>query len=241
MIAEKNRPRIRFNMKKVNYMLILVFLISLCIDVVAVWGSVERGIATANDVYKDSMMSQKTSTYDRFKEAAYSIAEKQNHVSNDVSIQINGIMQTSKLHVLKISGTVYIPNRNSENSVWLKVDGTGDFTVDLGAAEYVVDNSRHYVLVRVPEPVLEEQSIAIERKTPLYLEDNVLKNGSVRDGERFVIEASAEAKQEIKKDFDADQQFSEFAKKRAEAIIRTDIIALNPDVSDIVVNVEFYS
>lgn len=162
-------------------------------------------------------------------------------MSNDVSIQINGIMQTSKLHVLKISGTVYIQNRNSENSIWLKVDGTGDFTVDLGAAEYVVDNSRHYVLVRVPEPVLEEQSIAIERKTPLYLEDHVFKNGSVRDGERFVIEASAEAKQEIKKDFDADQQFSEFAKKRAEAIIRTDIIALNPDVSDIVVNVEFYS
>ena len=100
---------------------------------------------------------------------------------------------------------VYIIDDGTETesgtTSWLKVSGTGVFTVNLTAAEYVIDNERHYVLVRVLKPVLDSSNISIENFETLYFSENVWRNdNSVRSGEILARNQLSEAKQKIQED-----------------------------------------
>ena len=104
------------------------------------------------------------------------MAEKTHHVSNRASISISNLKQIETLEVLKVWSVDYqINGKNgdresnsniigkilpsSEDESWLEVPGYGVFTVDLRAAEYIVDDERHYVLARIPKPELTEFTI----------------------------------------------------------------------------------
>ena len=132
-----------------------IVLVLICIlSVLIIKRSIFLGVTGVKDGFSDAYEDARLDTYQQFRDTAYKISEEAHHVSNDVAISISAVKEKSNLEVLKVSDVVYIitdsEDTKSGTTSWLKVNGTGVFTVNLTAAEYLVDNYRHYVLVRIP-------------------------------------------------------------------------------------------
>ena len=107
----------------------------------------------------------------------------------------------------------------------------------------VIDNDRHSVLVRVPQPELDSKNIAIDadRIEVLHFSENVWSiDNSMRSGEELIRNQLSEAMQRIQEDFEANEQYSKLAEASAEAMIAALIKGINPDIADLEVRVEFY-
>lgn len=221
-----------------------VILVIICVaSIFVIKRSVILGVSAAKDRFSDVYSSARTDTYQDFWDTAYRISEASHHVKNDVAISIGAVKEKSNLEVLKVSDAVYIvtdaKDTKSKTTSWLKVNGTGVFTVNLTAAEYLVDNSRRYILVRIPMPILD--SISIDSFEPLlFNEKKWNRNNSVKNGEDLAQEQLREARQEIQNDFLKNQDYTTYAKNSAKSMIPALIKGLNPDIPDLQVEVEFY-
>ena len=207
--------------------------------------SISNGVSTAKDSFLSAYADTREETYAQYHDLAFEVSEAEHHVSNDVTISISAIKEKSILEVLRVSDVVYIIDDGTETesgtTSWLKVSGTGVFTVNLTAAEYVIDNERHYVLVRVLKPVLDSSNISIENFETLYFSENVWRNdNSVRSGEILARNQLSEAKQKIQEDFEANEQYSKLAETSTESMLAALIRGINPDILDLQVVVEFY-
>lgn len=222
-----------------------IFVLIVVSSVLVIKRSVFLGVSGAKDGFSDAYENACDSTYQQFWETAYNISEESHHVSNDVAISISSVKEKSNLEVLKVSDVVYIisdaDDTKSGTTSWLKVNGTGVFTVNLTAAEYLVDNNRHYVLVRIPSPVLDSDNISIDSFESLFYKENKMNfSNSVQNGERLAQAQLNEARQQIQEDFLASENYDKIAKSSAESMIVALIKGLNSDISDLQVNVEFY-
>ena len=60
---------------------------------------------------------------------------------------------------MKASDVEYVTDNygvtNDKTASWLKVKGTGEFKVNLKTAEFLIDNARNSVTVRISKPKLE--------------------------------------------------------------------------------------
>ena len=207
--------------------------------------SISNGVSTARDSFLSAYADTREETYAQYRDLAFEVSEAKHHVSNDVTISISAIKEKSVLEVLRVSDVVYIIDDGTETesgtTSWLKVSGTGVFTVNLTAAEYVIDNERHYVLVRVPKPVLDSSNISIENFETLYFSENVWRNdNSVRSGEILARNQLSETKQKIQEDFEANEQYSKLAETSTQSMLAALIRGINPDIPDLQVVVEFY-
>lgn len=98
---------------------------------------------------KNAYQTAEQNAYNGIYQTAFDIAEAQNHVSNYAVISVEGIRKVSRLEVLTASGSEFvIKNADSDKKTvsWLEVQGTGVFTVDLFAGEFIVDPERQSVL-----------------------------------------------------------------------------------------------
>lgn len=209
--------------------------------------SIAQGVSAAKDSFLSSYNAAKDETYNQYHDVAFHYSEAEHHVSNDVTISISTVKEKSALEVLRVSDVVYIISDSEETksgtTAWLKVPGTGVFTVNLTAAEYVVDNDRHTVLVRVPQPELDSKNIAIDldRIEILHFSENVWSiDNSIRSGEELIRNQLSEAMQRIQEDFEVNEQYSKLAEASAEAMIVALIKGINPDIENLEVRVEFY-
>lgn len=227
----------------------IVFALITCLiaifSVFIVRHSISKGVSTAMDSFQEAFEESKEDTYKKFKDAAYKLSESGYHVSNRVAISIHAVKEKSDLNVLKVNDVVYIitdkNDTNSGTTSWLKVSGAGVFSVNLTAAEYVVDNERQYVLVRVPRPVIDSSNITIDNIETLHFEENKWSNeNSVKSGEELARDQLGEAKQRIQEDFEANEQYSKLAESSTQSILAALIKGINPDVQDLKVEVEFY-
>lgn len=209
--------------------------------------SITNGVSTAKESFLSSYNAAKDETYNQFHDFAFQYSEAKHHVRNEISISIHAVKEKSALEVLYVSDVVYIisdsEDTKSGTTAWLKVPGTGVFTVNLAAAEYVIDNDRHSVLVRVPQPYLDSKNIAIdaEKTEILHFTENVWSiDNSVGSGEKLILKQLSEAKQRIQEDFEANEQYAKFAEASAEDMIAALIRGINLDIADLEVRVEFY-
>lgn len=207
--------------------------------------SISTGVDSAQEAFTSTYTEMRDKAYDSFRDSAYEIAEKQNHVSNDISISIDAIKEKSILEVLKVSDVVYVINDSSESksgtTSWLEVSGTGIFTVNLSAAECLVDNGRHYVLLRVPSPVLDSQNISIDSWEILkFAENKWNRDNSAKSGEALARNQLNEAKGLMQEDFESSEMYSKLAISSTETMLKALVQGLNSDIPDIQVDVEFY-
>lgn len=231
----------------IAWTIILLLLLSVIViaSIYVVRYSIANGVSTAKDSFSTSFEAAKDETYSQYHDMAFQYSEAEHHVSNDVTITIRAVKEKSALEVLRISDVVYIIDDGEETksgtTSWLKVSGTGVFTVNLSAAEYVVDNERHYVLVRVPRPELDSSNISIDNFEALYFSENTWSSSnSVKSGEDLARNQLSEAKQNIQEDFEANEQYSKLAEASATSMLAALIRGINPDVEDLEVEVEFY-
>lgn len=175
----------------------------------------------------------------------YNLGEAAYHVKNRGIISIDNIQERADLEVLAVSDVEYITNENSgdKDKSWLEVPGTGVFTVNMAMSEFVIDDVRHYVLVRVPKPEIKTDNIDIkteEIKILLYKNERWLDNGSIEDGEELARRQMSEAQAIIQEDVQSNERYFEIAKSSAESIIKQLIKSLNKDVANLDVEVEFF-
>ena len=186
------------------------------------------------------------SGYDAAYIAAYNKAkdkaEKAVHVKNRISISLGNIRETANLRVLEVTDVVYIIENESDNddgiTAWLEVPGNGCFTVDLQTSEFLVDDERQEVVVRIPEPRLSDFTIDYASVNRLDFQ-NSGANDSIKVGEDMARKQCQKAYSELHSAFVSNPEYMKNAKKSAENILKNLIRQINPEVPDLKVIVEY--
>ena len=218
--------------------------------------SIAVGVSAAADSYGEKKEQVEEAVYDTFYQKSYEISEKKHHVSNDIAITIGNLQEQSKLEVLKICDVAYKitpakeknlleailgavqENPSDELESWFEVPANGVFVVDLKSAEFIVDNARQYVLIRVPNPELSEFTIDYAGVNLLYFEDGGLLKKSAAVGEDMAREMLQSAELELLQEANSNQQYYKNATENAKKILTNLVKQLNPDVPDLLVEVE---
>lgn len=226
--------------------ILTTILLVICVaSIFVIKHSIALGVSSAQEGFADAYSEARSDSYQKFWDAAYNISEQSHHVSNDVAISISAVKEKNNLEVLKISDIVYIVTESEDTksgtTSWLKVSGTGVFTVNLTAAEYLVDNCRQYILVRIPLPVLESENISVDSAESLFYKENKWNpSNSIQNGEQLARAQLNEAQQKIQEDFLANEEYTKLAKSSAISMISALIRSLNSDIEGLQVEVEFY-
>ena len=146
--------------------------------------------------------------------------------------------------MLTVSGSEFvIKNADSDNKTvsWLEVQGTGVFTVDLSAGEFIVDPERQSVLVKVPKPVLTECAVTGTGKH-FWNNGGIFYNffkGSVDDGVRLSQAQMSEGRMKLEDSMRKSRTFSEASQKAAINMIESLVQQWNPNIPDLQIEVEF--
>ena len=200
------------------------------------------GIAMAA-TYKAVYEAERDMTYQEKYENYKAAAEEKYHVSNSVSIYVSNLQEEQKLEVLKVSDVEFIIENSEDNSnnivSWLEVPGEGTFVVDLKAGEYIVDEERADVLVRVPYPELINVHIDYANVRKILFKNDIL-NESYKIGEDLAKEQLDKADALLKKEFTSNQNYYLNAQEAAKHTIEALVKQLNSDIPNLSVDVEFY-
>ncbi len=234
---EENSKEWKFWIGMVAGLVILVILI-----IVFFRFALKKGVNAFQDTYKQVESQVKEEKKEEFYQKGYEAAEKENHVSNRAGISVENIKETANLEVLEVRDVEFVFQGADENdkniTVWLEVPGTGVFTVDLQASEFIVDNKRNYVLVRVPKIELSECKVDYANVNKLRFENDIF-NDSIAVGEDMAQEMLKDGYLLIQKEFLSNQWYYNSAESAAENLITNMIKEVNFNISDLQVEVEF--
>ena len=228
--------------KKKKEIIIAIIIVSVILIVVFLISALKRGVNAFHNTYKEVESQAKEKTNKDFYQWGYQAAEKENHVSNRAGISVENIKETANLEVLEVRDVEFVFQGADENdkniTVWLEVPGTGVFTVDLQASEFIVDNKRNYVLVRVPKIELSECKVDYANVNKLRFENDIF-NDSIAVGEDMAQEMLKDGYLLIQKEFLSNQWYYNSAESAAENLITNMIKEVNFNISDLQVEVEF--
>lgn len=215
-----------------------MILITAVINLAVYKGTVKKGSEAFTNYFYSVRDSQTSETRTRF----YNAALEQYRTENKINTYIPTENNEGKLQVLKISDTVCIPQSEEdggETGSYLEVPCSGIYTADLNLSEFITDQQRYSVTVRIPKPQLTSFTIDF---------DNIkLKNSSgiiISNGNYTLSELAEQQIQEddpvIRETLMSNRIFSESAEEAAGKIITELILAYNP-YEKITVDVEFIS
>lgn len=241
--------KLRRNWLPITIITVLIIIFDIVVSSYLFFSSTTKGAIAAINTYRQAKEISQNETYDNYYDKGYKLGEEQNHVSNHATINIEKIYSTAELEVLHVNDVVFQfsdelkddenAKDNSKNDiVWIKVNGSGIFTVNLKAAEFIVDNNRQYILAVLPEPELNENNIKISKPEKLLFKGNKFSS-SIRDGVELAQDMEAAAKSKLYEDFASNQDYHSAAKKSAEESIKRLISSLNPNIDNLVVEVVF--
>ncbi len=216
---------------------------------------VSEGSKAAMSAYTAKKNEVSEETYDMFYGRIYDAAESAHHVSNDVTISIGSLQEENRLEVLKVTDVVYEITENEQQGgalssiisrvfnptvdSWLRVPGSGVYTVDMESAEFIIDNDHKYVLVRMMEPELTEFSIDYANVEELYFKDNAIFHNPARVGVDLVIDQLNSAERDLTDAITSNERFHDSSLNAAVNIVTGLVRELNQDLPDLTVEVEF--
>lgn len=201
------------------------------------------GGAVMASTYQEVYEVEKDAAYQAAYEGYKSAAEEKYHVSNRVSVYIGNLQEEQKLEVLRVTDVEFIIEDKADNAdeitSWLEVPGEGAFVVDLKAGEFIVDERRASVLVRVPCPELTNVHIDYANVQKILFKNDIF-NESYKVGEDLAQSQLDKADALIRKEFTSNENFYLNAQEAAKHTIEALVKQLNPEVPDLTVDVEFY-
>lgn len=229
---KKRKTRSATKRTTVSVSVFLIFIVLLIAgSFMLLRGSIKAGASALMNSYSSAYDTERDTAYNKLYQAAFDHAEQNYHVSNTVVISIGNLEESQKLEVLEVNDIEFITEDRDNNTgnvtAWLEVEGKGTFVVDLQAAEYIIDNERQYVLVRVPNPEL--TNITIIKTTKKLFEDDWM-DGSYSEGVNLAIKQRNEAILQIQKSLLSNQYIYSNAKKVAENMIKNLVKQFNPDI-----------
>ncbi len=203
------------------------------------------GTLAVKQAFDRERKTAEEATYQGFYEQGFKAGEENYHVKNRAVITLGNIRETANLEVLSVSDVVFMieePEKANKNiQSWIEVPGSGVYTVDLAAGEFLVDDERSMVFVRVPKPELLPININIDHANVKILRfASNAWNTSVRDGEVLAGKQLNEARTRIQEDISSNLQYYEFAESSAKTLLENLIRAINSDIPELKVEIEFF-
>ncbi len=240
-------PAVRKALRRQGRNLVCVFMAVLLLICAAGFGmlGVFSGSRAVKEAFDKEKAAAEESVYNAYYEQGYTAAEQEYHLKNRAVITLGNIRETANLEVLSISDIAFMienPDEQNKNTLsWLEVPGTGVFTVNLAAGEFLADDERRSVYVRLPKPELLPMNINIDHENVkvLRFSSNTLLS-SVRDGEQLAGKQLNEARTRILEDIGSNVQYYEFAESSARTLLENLIRAVNSGIPDLKVEIEFY-
>ncbi len=235
----------RASISRTNKICLICALILVAIAAAACFFAFVNGSRAVKQAFDRERAAAEESVYHSFYEQGFKAGEEEYHVKNRAVITLGNLRETANLEVLSVSDVAFmIENPNSGNNniqSWIQVPGTGVYTVDLAAGEFLVDDERSMVFVRVPKPELLPMNISIDHANIeiLRFESNVWQS-SVKDGEQLAGKQLNEARTRIQEDISSNLQYYEFAEKSARSLLENLIRAVNSEIPDLKVEIEFF-
>lgn len=242
--TEKRMDKLEKKYGKKGTLLLFSILVLLLVLTGVFWnGLVSSGAKSAKAHFEYSKEVSKQNAYDKTYSAAYDKAIKKYQATNDVYITVGNIKEVSNLQVLSVLERVLVTQTDEEKAggifgigsieYWIIYEGYGIYTINMQVSEFIIDNSRHYVLARIPRPELtinmdaNSESVKLQTaKINDQLASNLYRSATVRaynqlaekiDNGEYYRNAENEAKEQVKKLIER----------------------LNSDVSDLAVEVKF--
>lgn len=204
-----------------------------------------NGSKAVKQAFDRERESAEKAVYQSYFDHGFKAGEQEYHVKNRAVITLGNIRETANLEVLSVSDIAFMienPSDSNKNiQSWIEVPGTGVFTVNLAAGEFLVDNERSMVFARVPKPELLPMNISIDHANikVLRFSSNVWTT-SIRDGEQLAGKQLNEARTKIQEDISSNLQYYEFAEKSARSLLENLIKAINSDIPELKVEIEFF-
>lgn len=248
-----DKTKFRVPVIVITLVLALVFI---RIDVVLFTNAIGSASGSAASAYDSAKEKTVETVYQYYYQKSYDQAESEHHVSNEVTIELGTLQETSRLEVLKVSDVVYeiseekadgIPvlswlhdaftGDTSTVTTWIEVPGSGVFTVDLQAGEFIVDNERKYVLIRVPRPELTNLAIDYSNVEQLVFEEDGMHSAAA--GADIAESMMKDAKLDLQQNIGSNQEFYESAEAATKSLLSNLVKQLNPEVEGLTVDVEF--
>jgi len=233
---------------------------------VSIWlfnSIISSGISSATNSFKDSKEASHQLAYDKAYNKAYNKAYEKYKVTNSISINVESFKEQSKIQVLKIyEQTVTIESeedRKAKYRLWEKWEGSATFTVNLQESEFIIDNERKIVIVRVPEPTqsefevhqidLQDKDGDKEAEKCIFVNDGkvlmiIPTDGSDAKGIQMQTEQNEKAKVLIQDSINSRiQDYLDMARKNAQSQIKNLVLELNSNINnlEVTVVVEFIS
>ena len=185
---EKKEINNKKNTSPQSVIWIMVYVLIGLLAFLLIKGSISVGAEKAKTTFNDVYSKEKQEVYNSYYDKYYDKYEKKYHTSNDVYIMIESIKEIKELEVLRVSDVEYIIDNEDDNKdsiiAWLEVPGEGSFVVDLAGAEFIKNDSRKYVHVKLPYPELKNIRIQYENVQKLVF-INKWANDSMKDGEEI--------------------------------------------------------
>jgi hypothetical protein len=231
------------NFKK--YIAFGILIVLIIITSIIAYSGIQKSTAKA---YEDEFDKSKKEYSDKITNSIFNMAESANHVSNDVTIQIESVKEVNILEVLTVNDIEYVIYSDDKTDAWLEVPGIGIYTVDLSDAEFIIDNERQYVLVRAPRPKVNNVTINYNYVKTLLVNEGIdekwgflslLGNGSIQKGEELANNQLKEAQMLLKENFEQNENYNRIAECTAKRSIKEFVKKFNKDV-EITVDVEFF-
>ena len=244
---EQQDPAVRRALRRQGGNLVCIFiavLLLVCAAGLGMFGFF-RGSRAVKEAFDKERTAAEEKVYHAYYEQGFNAAEADYHLKNRAVISFGNIRETANLEVLSISDIAFMienPDSGNKNTLsWLEVPGTGVFTVNLAAGEFLADDERSAVYVRLPKPELLPMNISIDHENVkvLRFSSNALLS-SVRDGEQLAGKQLNEARTRILEDIGSNLQYYEFAENSARTLLENLIKAINREIPDLKVEIEFY-
>lgn len=213
------------------------------------------GVASLEESYTASIQQTSQEISDNMYQDAFAYAKENHYVVNRGAISIGNLQEKQNLEVLRVSETTYQISEKEEGFLsslsstlgfgsldsWIEVPATGTFLVNLQLAEFIVDNQRNSVVVRIPNPVLSDVTIDHENVQILFAEDGSLVPHSTKEGVNQAASELQQAQSELLKSMRENQEYYQIARTSAKTLLETLIRQWNPGVDNLTVTVEFFS
>ena len=226
-----------------NIMVILVIVL-IGIAIVLPIVSINYGARKTYDEYAANFNDVSSKVSNKVKEAVFDYIEEKEQVSAEGTIYIGEIREISKLDVLEVGYDAYVIEDAKDNAVgltvWEVIPGMAIYSVNLEIAEFTVDETRNYVLIKVPEPKM-EYTISYDNRKLIFSNEGPSFNWTNKSAAAGEIAHRQEerALEEIRNTLANNQEHFEKAKASAKDTLTRLVEVLNPGNDSLVIEIEF--
>ncbi len=224
--------------------MIIISIISIGLSVFLSKKAYEKSNAAAEAAYAETKEQTMNDIYQGIYDLSYENSEEQAHVLNRVAIDVSGAIELKNLEVLRVYEGEPVIEKGEDNPMgitsWEDTSATAVYTVNMSEAEYVTDNVRQSITVRIPSPEISEFNVLeMNNIFTMYApkteseEEEVVEEVDVSEKQRD--KANSVLQDSIRNN----ERYEKTAKANAEKIIKELITSLNPNASELKIVVEF--